>query len=130
MKTTGLFYRPRPHHNMAPRLVFRDCSGVRFYNTVKSKLITGQQVVGGTVDTADPEIYCAMANAGFDFIWIEMQHSPLSFSEAARMIWACRDTCHTVCQSPRCQRRNDPEGHRYRRVRHYCADGRQCGENG
>ena len=32
-----------------------------------------------------------MANAGFDFIWIEMQHSPLSFSEAARMIWACQD---------------------------------------
>ena len=64
---------------------------VRVYNTVKSKLILGQQVVGGTVDTADPEIYCAMANAGFDFIWIEMQHSPLSFSEAARMIWACRD---------------------------------------
>ena len=64
---------------------------VRIYNTVKSKLIAGQQVVGGTVDTADPEIYCAMANAGFDFIWIEMQHSPLSFSEAARMIWACRD---------------------------------------
>ena len=64
---------------------------IRIYNTVKSKLIAGQQVVGGTVDTADPEIYCAMANAGFDFIWIEMQHSPLSFSEAARMIWACRD---------------------------------------
>ena len=64
---------------------------VRIYNTVKSKLVAGQQVVGGTVDTADPEIYCAMANAGFDFIWIEMQHSPLSFSEAARMIWACRD---------------------------------------
>ena len=64
---------------------------VRIYNTVKSKLIAGQQVVGGTVDTADPEIYCAMANAGFDFIWIEMQHSPLSFSEAARMIWACRE---------------------------------------
>ena len=36
---------------------------VRIYNTVKSKLIAGQQVVGGTVDTADPEIYCAMANA-------------------------------------------------------------------
>jgi 2-keto-3-deoxy-L-rhamnonate aldolase RhmA len=32
-----------------------------------------------------------MANAGFDFIWIEMQHSPLSFQEVARMIWACKD---------------------------------------
>jgi 4-hydroxy-2-oxoheptanedioate aldolase len=32
-----------------------------------------------------------MANSGFDFIWIEMQHSPLTYTDAARMIWACRD---------------------------------------
>ena len=72
-------------------LSFAAAQDGQVYNTVKSKLIAGQQVVGGTVETADPDIYCAMANAGFDFIWIEMQHSPLSFSEAAKMIWACRD---------------------------------------
>ena len=38
----------------------------------------------------DPDIYCAMANSGFDFLWIEMQHSPLTYQEVARMIWACR----------------------------------------
>jgi len=64
---------------------------VRIFNTVKQKLAAGQKVVGVTVATADPDIYCAAANAGFDFIWIEMQHSPLSYSETARMIWACRD---------------------------------------
>ena len=64
---------------------------VRIFNTVKQKLAEGRQVVGGTVTTADPEIYCAMANAGFDFIWIEMQHSPLTYTDTARMIWACRD---------------------------------------
>ena len=37
------------------------------FNTVKTKLANGQQVVGGTVSTPDPDIYCAMANAGFDF---------------------------------------------------------------
>jgi len=31
-----------------------------------------------------------MANAGFDFLWIEMQHSPLTYQEVARMIFACR----------------------------------------
>jgi 2-keto-3-deoxy-L-rhamnonate aldolase RhmA len=61
------------------------------YNTAKQKLMSGQQIVGGTVDTPDPQIYCAMANSGFDFIWIEMQHSPLSYQEVARMIWACKD---------------------------------------
>jgi len=64
---------------------------VRIFNTVKEKLARGEQVVGGTVDTADPDIYCAVANAGFDFTWIEMQHSPLTYSEVADMIWACRD---------------------------------------
>ncbi len=64
---------------------------VRMYNTAKVKLMAGEQIVGGTVSTADPDIYCAMANAGYDFIWIEMQHSPLTFQESARMIWACRD---------------------------------------
>lgn len=65
---------------------------VRIFNTVKTKLAEGRRVVGGTVSTPDPEVYCAMASAGFDFIWIEMQHSPITYAEAAQMIWACRDT--------------------------------------
>ncbi len=59
------------------------------FNTVKTKLANGQQVVGGTVSTPDPDIYCAMANAGFDFLWIEMQHSPLTYTDVARMIRVC-----------------------------------------
>jgi 4-hydroxy-2-oxoheptanedioate aldolase len=64
---------------------------VRIFNTVKEKLAAGERVVGGTVSTPDPDIYCAMANSGFDFIWIEMQHSPLTYTDVARMIWACKD---------------------------------------
>ena len=44
----------------------------RTYNTVKTKLAAGKQVVGGTITTSDPDIYCAVANSGFDFLWIEM----------------------------------------------------------
>jgi 4-hydroxy-2-oxoheptanedioate aldolase len=62
----------------------------KYYNTVKQKLLEGKQVVGGTISTSDPTIYCAMANAGFDFLWIEMQHSPLSYQDVARMIFACK----------------------------------------
>ena len=62
----------------------------RIYNTVKTKLAAGKQVIGGTVSSSDPEIYCAMANAGFDFMWIEMQHSPLNFHEVATMLRACK----------------------------------------
>jgi 2-keto-3-deoxy-L-rhamnonate aldolase RhmA len=66
-------------------------TGTRIYNTVKLKLAAGERVVGGTVTTPDASIYCAMANAGYDFLWIEMQHRPLTYQEVAAMIWACRD---------------------------------------
>jgi len=62
----------------------------RIYNTVKQKLAEGKQVVGGTVLLPDPDLYCAMANAGFDYTWIEMQHSPLTYQDVARMIMACK----------------------------------------
>jgi len=62
----------------------------RMYNTVIAKLKEGKQVVGGTVSSSSPETYVAMANAGFDFLWIEMQHSPLSHQDVARMIWAAK----------------------------------------
>jgi 2-keto-3-deoxy-L-rhamnonate aldolase RhmA len=61
------------------------------FNTVKTKLAEGKQVVGGTVSIPDPDTYCAMASAGFDFMWIEMQHSPMSYQDVARMIRACKD---------------------------------------
>lgn len=62
----------------------------RMYNTVKTKLKEGKQVVGGTVSSPDPEVYCAMANSGFDFTWIEMQHSVLDYSQVANMIRYCK----------------------------------------
>lgn len=62
----------------------------RLYNTAKQKLRDGKPLVGATVFSPDPNIYCAMANAGYDFLWIEMQHSPLTYGDVAKMIWACR----------------------------------------
>lgn len=61
----------------------------KLYNTAKQRLLDGKQIVGGTVGTSDPEIYCAVANAGFDYVWIDMQHSTLTYEEAAKMIAAC-----------------------------------------
>ena len=62
----------------------------KIYNTAKQKLAAGKQIVGITVFSPDPNIYCAAANSGYDFTWIEMQHSPLTFGDVAKMIWACR----------------------------------------
>ena len=62
----------------------------RMYNTAKVKIQSGKQIFGGTIQSPDANMYCAMANAGFDFLWIEMQHSPLTYGDVAKMIWACR----------------------------------------
>ncbi|MFP5250336.1 MAG: aldolase/citrate lyase family protein, partial [Acidobacteriota bacterium] len=35
------------------------------------------------------ETYCAMANAGYDFIWTEMQHDPRGWEDVGRMWAAC-----------------------------------------
>lgn len=85
---TASLFLPEP--SLAQTPAGAPTSAPRIFNTVKLKLQEGKQVVGGTVSSSDPDIYCAMASAGFDFLWIEMQHSPLSYQEVARMIWACR----------------------------------------
>ncbi len=59
------------------------------FNTVKQKLKDGKQVVGATVTIPDPDIYCTVAASGFDFTWIEMQHSPLTYQDVARMLRSC-----------------------------------------
>lgn len=62
----------------------------RIYNTLKTKLSQGKTVNGAFVNVPDASIYCAMASAGFDFTWVEMQHSPLTYGDVAKMFYACR----------------------------------------
>src|SRR5207244_3263170 len=68
----------------------RAATPVKLYNTAKKKLMEGKQIVGVTISSPDPNIYCAAANSGFDYTWIEMQHSPLTYSDVAKMLMACR----------------------------------------
>lgn len=84
MSIGGLFAQP------AQRTAPAAAGTSRVYNTVKTKLAEGKQVVGGTVSSTDPDIYCAMANAGYDYTWIEMQHAPITYSEVARLLYACK----------------------------------------
>jgi 2-keto-3-deoxy-L-rhamnonate aldolase RhmA len=58
--------------------------GTKIWNPAKIKLMQGGKLIGGTVVApSDPRTYCAMANAGYDFIWTEMQHSPTTWDQAA-----------------------------------------------
>ena len=73
-----------------PNGIGRKGTGKATYNTAKAKLDAGGKIVGGTIHTIDPDIFCAMGNAGWDYLWIEMQHSPMSYEDVGRMLHACR----------------------------------------
>lgn len=62
----------------------------KIWNPVKLKMMQGGKVTGGTVfASTDPSTYCAMANAGYDFIWTEMQHDQHDWQAVARMWRTC-----------------------------------------
>jgi 2-keto-3-deoxy-L-rhamnonate aldolase RhmA len=64
--------------------------GSKIWNPAKIKLMQGGKLVGGTVSSGiDPSTYCAMANAGYDFIWTEMQHANSTWDEVGKAWRTC-----------------------------------------
>jgi 2-keto-3-deoxy-L-rhamnonate aldolase RhmA len=67
---------------------FRAPPNSKLWNPVMIKIKAGGVITGGTLFNAtDPQVYCAMANSGYDFIWTEMQHSDRDWGDTAKM-WA------------------------------------------
>src|SRR6201992_1988654 len=65
-------------------------AGAKLWNPVKIKMLAGGKVTGGTLfASTDPEIYCAFANSGYDFIWTEHQHDARDWQITQRMWAAC-----------------------------------------
>ena len=64
--------------------------GAKIWNPAKIKLMSGGKLVGGTVSSGiDPSTYCAMANAGYDFIWTEMQHANNTWDQVGKAWRTC-----------------------------------------
>jgi 2-keto-3-deoxy-L-rhamnonate aldolase RhmA len=62
----------------------------KIWNPVKLKMMRGEKVTGGTFfASSDPSTYCAFANAGYDFIWTEMQHNARDWESVGKMWQAC-----------------------------------------
>ena len=59
-------------------------------NPVRALLKEGKPVIGATITTHSPDVAAAAANVGFDFLWIEMEHSGISLETARNMILATR----------------------------------------
>ena len=59
-------------------------------NPVRQSLQNGSPVVGVTISTTSVEIAAQIADMGFDFLWIEMEHSPITLETARNIILATR----------------------------------------
>lgn len=59
-------------------------------NPVRKQLKAGKPVIGATITIPSPEVAAQCANMGFDFLWIEMEHSPITLETARNMILATR----------------------------------------
>lgn len=59
-------------------------------NPVRKQLQEGKPVIGATITAASPEMAAQAASLGFDFLWIEMEHSPITLETARNMILATR----------------------------------------
>ena len=71
------------------RFELPDGQAPEIWNPAKRKLVAGGPLMGGTVRAVDPRTYCAMAGAGYDFIWVEMQHEAISWEQVARLWRTC-----------------------------------------
>ena len=71
------------------RFELPDGQAPEIWNPARRKLVAGGPLIGGTVRAVDPRTYCAMAGAGYDFIWVEMQHEAISWEQVARLWRTC-----------------------------------------
>jgi 2-keto-3-deoxy-L-rhamnonate aldolase RhmA len=62
----------------------------RWENPVRQLLREGKPVIGGTVTVSSVDVAAQMANMGFDFLWVEMEHSPISWETFRNMVLATR----------------------------------------
>src|SRR5581483_3249648 len=59
-------------------------------NPVKKQLQEGRPVVAATITVNSVDAAEHMANTGFDFLWIEMEHSPITLETLRNMVLATR----------------------------------------
>jgi 4-hydroxy-2-oxoheptanedioate aldolase len=61
-------------------------------SALRTALREGRPVVGATLTVPNVDTAFALANAGFDFLWIEMEHGPITLESLREILLATRGT--------------------------------------
>lgn len=59
-------------------------------NPVRRLLHEGQPVVGVTITASSVEVAAQAANCGFDFLWIDMEHTPITLETLRQVVLSTR----------------------------------------
>jgi 2-keto-3-deoxy-L-rhamnonate aldolase RhmA len=65
-------------------------ANTNWQNPVRARLAAGEVVIGGTVTTPSIEAAALVATLGFDFLWVEMEHSPITLETLRAIVLATR----------------------------------------
>jgi 2-keto-3-deoxy-L-rhamnonate aldolase RhmA len=57
---------------------------------VKQKMREGKPVFAATVTVGNTDVAAHLARAGFDFLWVEMEHSPITLESLRNIVLATR----------------------------------------
>ncbi len=63
---------------------------VRWRNPVRARLDRGEPVFGVTITTPSLDLAVRAATSGFDFLWVEMEHSPVTLETLRNVVLATR----------------------------------------
>ena len=67
--------------------------------TFRKRLEAGEQLIGTIITISDPTVSEIMAQAGFDWLWFDAEHSPLSVAQIQSMAQAAGD-CPCLVRVP------------------------------
>src|SRR5882724_8098614 len=59
-------------------------------NPIKQQLQAGKPVIGATITVPNADVAAHAAVMGFDFLWIETEHSPITLETLRNMVLATR----------------------------------------
>jgi len=68
----------------------KDMNPGTWENPIKQALRQGRPVAAATITTPSVEAAAQVAGMGFDFLWIEMEHSPITLETLRNMVLATR----------------------------------------
>ncbi len=68
--------------------------------TFKQRLQAGETVVGPILALPCPDVADLLSRVGFDYLWIDLEHSPMDVGDAQMLIQAAGDRCPCIIRVP------------------------------